>query len=279
VLAAHVGGLEALPGWHRNQSPGNWKLISENFIGDDYHVPSSHAAWQQTRRDFQASGISIPATTSPSLHGGGRYEESAGYRRGCPMGLGVVTVDESIYQHDLEEARTLGPEAVEWVQERHRLFQVALADREVKPYSFQNGLLFPNMGFMGFVSPMVGRHFLLFQPRGPRAHELWQWTMVEKNAPKVVKDIAVQRVYQGQHMGGVIAPDDVENFERLVEAVGPRRNWARPFHYGMQLGHEEEGPQGLPGNLGPNPSEINQRLFYRFWLDLMEREPVLTQPG
>ena len=80
-------------------------------------------------------------------------------------------------------------------------------------------------------------------------------------------------------MGGVIAPDDVENFERLVEAVGPRRNWARPFHYGMQLGHEEEGPQGLPGNLGPNPSEINQRLFYRFWLDLMEREPVLTQPG
>uniref|UniRef100_UPI00261AF7C4 aromatic ring-hydroxylating oxygenase subunit alpha n=1 Tax=Pseudonocardia sp. TaxID=60912 RepID=UPI00261AF7C4 len=38
VLAGPLGGLEALPGWHRYRSPGNWKLISENFIGDDYHV-------------------------------------------------------------------------------------------------------------------------------------------------------------------------------------------------------------------------------------------------
>jgi phenylpropionate dioxygenase-like ring-hydroxylating dioxygenase large terminal subunit len=277
VLAAPIGGLEALPGWHRNRSPGNWKLVAENFIGDDYHVGSaSHVAWMHVRRELRAKGVSIPAVTGPSLHTGKRYEESAGYARGCPFGLGAVTIDGSIYQQDLEEAARLGPDAVAWVQDRQRRFEIALADREIKPYSFQNGLLFPNLGFMGFVSPMVGRHFLLFHPRGPRAHEVWQWTMVEKNAPPAVKALAVQRVYQGQHMGGVIAPDDVENFERLVDAVTPRRNWARPFHYGMQLGHEEDGPRGLPGNLGPNPSEINQRLFYRFWLDLMEREPAIA---
>jgi len=56
------------------------------------------------------------------------------------------------------------------------------------------------------------------------------------------------------------------------EAMRAPRNWRRPFHYGMQLGHEEEAPRGLPGNLGPNPSEVNQRQFYRFWTELMEKD-------
>src|SRR4051812_24752607 len=33
VLNEPVGGLEALPGWHRYRTPGNWKLMAENFIG------------------------------------------------------------------------------------------------------------------------------------------------------------------------------------------------------------------------------------------------------
>jgi hypothetical protein len=133
-----------------------------------------------------------------------------------------------------------------------------------------NGLLFPNMGMMGFYSPMLGRHFLSFHPRSPLEHECWQWTMVEREAPQVVKDLAVQRVYQGQHMGGVIAPDDLENLERMVEAGRATRNWQRPFNYSLQLGHEHEAPQELPGNVGPNPSEFDQRRFYRFWLEMME---------
>jgi hypothetical protein len=158
------------------------------------------------------------------------------------------------------------------VQERHRRFQEVLKDREIKPYGFMNGLIFPNQGLMGFNSPMVGRHFLTFQPRGVWEHEVWQWTMVEREAPKAVKELAAQRVYQGQHMAGTIGVDDVENFERLTEVNRARRNWRRPFNYRIHLGHEEEGPRGLPVNLGPNPSEVNQRQFYRFWLDLMERE-------
>ena len=103
--------------------------------------------------------------------------------------------------------------------------------------------------------------------------------MVEKNAPQAIKDLAVQRVFQGQHIAGLIAPDDVENFERLVEAVGPERNWKRPFNYRMQLDNELDGPNGLPGNLGPNPSEVNQRRFYKFWLEAMEREPSPVHGG
>ena len=71
-------------------------------------------------------------------------------------------------------------------------------------------------------------------------------------------------------MAGVIAPDDVENQERIVEAMRAPRNRRRPHNYRLQLGHEDEAPQGIPGHMGPNPSEVNQRNFYRFWLELME---------
>lgn len=280
VLAGPVGGLEALPGWHRYRSPGNWKLISENFIGDDYHVfTASHVAWLRVMQDFLARGINIPIMTYPAGVGSAAYEASGGYRAGCPLGMGIVVVDDMVYQRDLQEAEQLGRESVEWVTERYRRLQEALRDRESKPYGFMNGLLFPNLGLMGFLSPLIGRHFLMFHPRGPREHEVWQWTMVEKQAPQPVKDLAVQRVYQGQHMAGLIAPDDVENFERLVDSAGARPHASRPFHYGMQKGHEEEGPRGLPGILGPNPSEVNQRQFYKFWLGLMEGGPGVAVRG
>lgn len=274
VLSTPLGGLEMLPGWHRYRSPGNWKLVSENFIGDNYHVFSAtHVAWLSLIREALESGMRTPILTYPGgAVGGPVYEVSAGDRgRGAPMGMGMVTVDnEEVFKRDLAEAQELGPEAVEWVEFRREKLAEITKDRGGTPYGFMNGLIYPNMGLMGFYSPLLGRHFQCFHPRGPMEHECWQWTMVERDAPQVVKDLAVQRVYQGQHMAGVIAPDDLENLERMVEAGRPARNWSRPFHYGLQLGHEQEAPQGLPGNLGPNPSEVDQRRFYRFWLEMME---------
>lgn len=272
VLVEPLGGLEALPGWHRYRTPGNWKHLAENFIGDDYHVfAATHVSWFKVMQEFAEKGVRLRRIDSAAAQGP-RYEGTAGYGRGCPLGMGLVTVGDEPYHYDLEMARELGQEAVEWVEERHRRFQEVLKDKEVKPYSFMNGAIFPNMALMGFFSPMAGRHFLLFQPRGPWEFEQWQWTMVEREAPKVVKEVAAEYVIRGQYMAGTIAPDDVENMERIVEAMRPRRNWRRPHNYRLQLGHEDEGPRGLPGNLGPNPSEVNQRNFYRFWLELMERD-------
>jgi phenylpropionate dioxygenase-like ring-hydroxylating dioxygenase large terminal subunit len=269
VLVPHLGGLEMLPGWHRYRTPGNWKLLAENFIGDDYHVyNATHVSLFKAAREFAQQGVLTPMVTYPADPGEAAYEANAG--PACPLGLGIVVVGDTVYNRDLEEAKTLGDDAVEWVIERRARLHEAIKDKPIKPYSFMNGCLFPNLGLMGFMSPMLGRQFLLFQPRGVKEHEVWQWTMVEREAPQAVKELAVQRAYQGQHMAGLIAPDDVENFARLVDAMRTPRMWQRPFHYGMQIAHEEEAPRGLPGKLGPNPSEMNQRQFYRVWLDLMQ---------
>ncbi len=271
VLVEQIGGLEWLPGWHRYHTPGNWKHLAENFIGDDYHVfAATHVSWFKVVQEFAQRGVKTRRIDSAAV-AGLRYEGTAGYGHGCPLGMGLVVVDDATYDYDLGIAQELGREAVEWVEYRHERFQEGLRDRETKPYSFMNGCIFPNMALMGFYSPMAGREFILFHPRGPWEFEQWQWTMVEKEAPRIVKEVAAEYAYRGQHMGGTIAPDDVENLERITEAMRSPRNWKRAHNYRLQLGHEQEGPNGLPGNLGPNPSEVNQRNFYRFWLELMER--------
>jgi phenylpropionate dioxygenase-like ring-hydroxylating dioxygenase large terminal subunit len=269
VLAEPVGGLEALPGWHRYESPANWKLIAENFIGDNYHFAHTHTSWLRVRQEFIEKGILMPMTTFSPLWPE-TYEVTAGYRSSAPLGLGALRMHtEAIYERDLQESRALGKAAVGWVRDRNDRMSKALAEYEPRPDSFVNGLLFPNLGLMGYMTPMMGKHFLLFHPRGPAAHEIWQWTMVEREAPEAVKELAVQRVYQGQAMAGVIAPDDVENFERIVEASHSPRTWRYPMNYEIHLGHDQDQLPHLPGNISAEPSEVNQREFYRFWLEVM----------
>ena len=273
VLAEPIGGLEALPGWHRYQSPANWKLVSENFIGDNYHFLHTHTAWIRVKKSFAEQGIRTVMTTSPhsALRNASKYSVTAGYRAGAPLGLGaMLPFSEDLLERDLEDARPLGKAAVEWVRERADRFSKALAEYEPRPDAFGHGLLFPNLGLMGYVSPTIGKHFVLFHPRGPERHETWQWTMLEREAPESVKEVAVERVYKGQHMAGVVAPDDVENFERIVEASHSPRTWRYPMNYEIHLGHDEDQLAHLPGNCSAEPSEVNQREFYRFWLELMQ---------
>lgn len=277
VLNEPVGGIEALPGWHRYRTPGNWKLMAENFIGDNYHVALTHASWFRAAGEMRSRGSEAAMITSPlpMRTKVPTYEVTAGYGRGCPLGLGaLVTQGEPLFERDLEEAKRLGPEVVDWLRYRQDRLDKALADVDPKPYGFINGLLFPNLGLMGYISPMIGRHLLLFHPHGTAEHECWQWTMVERETPEVVREIAMQRVYQGQAMAGVIAPDDVENFERVVEAMQARRAQRLPLNFEVHIDDDGDQFPGLPGNIGNEPSEVNQRQFYRFWLELMTRTPT-----
>ncbi|MHB8220988.1 MAG: SRPBCC family protein, partial [Acidimicrobiales bacterium] len=249
------------------------KLISENFIGDNYHFSHTHTSWIRVAKAFREKGVITPMTSAPHsalAGGGGKYSVTAGRVGSAPLGLGaLLTFSEALHERDQADARPLGKAAMDWVNYRAEQRAKALADYHPRPDSFGHGLLFPNLGLMGYVSPMIGKHFLLFHPRGPESHETWQWTMVEREAPDVVKELAIQRVYQGQYMAGVIAPDDVENFERIVEASHSPRTWRHPMNYEIHLGYDQDQVPSLPGTVGAEPSEVNQREFYRAWLDLM----------
>jgi phenylpropionate dioxygenase-like ring-hydroxylating dioxygenase large terminal subunit len=277
VLSVPVGGLEMLHGWHRYASSGNWKLASENFAGDNYHVwASTHVAMTAVQRDFAERGLHTPLDInagSSQATPGTVFDLTAGAEGRAPLGIGVVATDDSMHTSDLRVAGRLGKEAVDWLEYRRRTYQELTAELVRKPKGFWHGLMYPNLGLMGFASHLSGRHFLLFHPRGVDDHEFWQWTMVEREAPDVVKEFAAEHVIFGQHMAGVVAPDDVENMERIVDASHAPTTWRSPFHYRLKLGLDAQSTSAdLPGTVVPNPSEFNQRRFYQYWMNEMLKE-------
>ena len=96
---------------------------------------------------------------------------------------------------------------------------------------------------------------------------------------------ALRNLMGAQSAAGLLAPDDTENFERSTDNLLARPGPDHPFHYAMGLGHEndpglrerlrEQGVDAahLPGRIGPYNAEANQRDFYRYWAELMARQP------
>ncbi|MBV9326722.1 MAG: Rieske 2Fe-2S domain-containing protein [Chloroflexi bacterium] len=265
------GGMQCIPSAQKYRMPGNWKLTADNFIGDFYHVPITHASF---------------------LRLFGRMSDEA--YRGSPTGsfnfalepahgVGAVATDDRQLQRDLGIAQFLGPEAVEWVKERAARLK-ARVPGPAKPDGFVAGATFPNMTFQGS-GAFEGELLALAHPRGPNYHEVWQWLLFERDAPTIVRQYAAAWTARRQSAAGLVGSDDGENFERIAENTRTPMTSELTFHYGMALRRDNEGLdaggktrddwqiQGLPGTPSrAHFSEVNQRGFYRYWARQMGLE-------
>jgi len=265
LLVEHLGGLEAIPGVQRYNMSGNWKGFCDNFGGDHYHTPTTHAsaiaqgvAGQESPEGPQGKTGYFELTLRPAHN------------------LGGIHTDTKQYERDLARAQKMGPEVVDYIQGRHVRTQEQMKDVAAKPYGFSHGLCFPNLNMVGASSPFLARSFLLTHPLGPLEFEVWQWWMVERAAPTVVKQLAAANAANSQAAAGLFGQDDSENFERIRQTLGTPLSDSVPFHYAMALGHDGEWPgheewhtEGLPGLVGPRFGETAQRLFYAHWAELM----------
>jgi phenylpropionate dioxygenase-like ring-hydroxylating dioxygenase large terminal subunit len=274
--APDFGGLQVLAGKQRYKMPCNWKLLAENFAGDHYHFTATHASFLKVlekNAGLRTVGTSVGVRESMIRD---VHEVTVGFRKGAPSGFGQLRTGSAAYESDLAVAATLGPEAVDWVKHRHERMQLRLKDVEPKPYSLNRGNIFPNFSMIGFASALEGRGLIVWNPRGSQMTETWQWCAVEKDAPEVVRQHAVNRLMRGQAAAGLISPDDHENFERLAKNTQTPLARAVPFNYKMAIGYEESDSgadypamTGLPGLIGPRMNEANQREFWRYWQELM----------
>jgi phenylpropionate dioxygenase-like ring-hydroxylating dioxygenase large terminal subunit len=277
-LGLETGGLEVIPGTQKYVSPGNWKIPADNFHGDHYHTPYTHGSTFRLQAD-RGDGIG-PRTSSSALDARerqtpqGRFELSA-----YPHGLGGLVVGTAVYESDMARARTLGSEVVAWVEERYRRRLEQCKDVNAEPYGFSRGTIFPNFSINGGTSAFGGRGLFLWHPKGPHMTEVWEWCMVEKAAPKIVKELAVRGFSRGQAASGFFGQDDSENFERVTENTRTPLAQRQTFHYGMALRHDGQWPGqeeweigDMPGEFGPHIAEQNQRRFYKYWSELLEGE-------
>ena len=262
LLRDDLGGIEVLPGFQRYENIANWKVASDNFAGDHYHMYVTHA-WLVRSRTFD-------------LQDGEQGKQGWFEIALKPAhGLGGVYTDTQQFEADKTRAKKFGPEVEEWVEERRRRLLERLKNTPAKPYTFNHATCFPNLSILSG-SAFEPRVLFLWHPKGPDRIEIWQWAVVERQTPTVMKHYLAREFSRRQAAGGPIAQDDYENFVRVTENTSTPRTRNMTFHFGMKVGHEGRflgqetwDSEGLPGEVGPRFNEQNQRLFYGFWQHLM----------
>jgi phenylpropionate dioxygenase-like ring-hydroxylating dioxygenase large terminal subunit len=269
VASEDMGGLDIVA-TTRYRASGNWKILCENAAGDHYHTPTTHGSANRLGIRGNDSGFEY----AQGDHGPFEIALEHGH------GLGGLVTGTVTYEADLARARTLGPEVLDYVQTRYARLQERFGARRARPYVFSHGNVFPNFSLIGGQTALRGWLFYLIAPRGPLDSEVWQWLLVPRQAPPAIREAALlQFRREGHFAAGFFEQEDAENFERVTHATRSPQARKYPFHYAMALrqegawpGQEQWDVADLPGVVGPRFSEHNQRNFYRYWAELVDRE-------
>lgn len=251
-LVGALGGLEVIGPVMKYRISTNWKLASENFAGDDYHVLTTH-------------GSAFKIGFLPP------YDMVADYIAYFDNGHGMGDIPKPgrALQNDLHMAQMFGSEGVEYVQAYNQRLREHLSERQAEIHGIGEGNIFPNMSWIKFgCFHVLGLYS--WHPKGPNELEVWQICLFDSAAPPAIREFARTQMSQENAAGGIFGPDDGENFERISEALRGKVTGGSNLHYAMGVGHDGQlEVEGLPGKLGPHFSEQNHRNFYRHWLKLM----------
>jgi len=259
-------GLEVLPGRHRYVIPANWKLLAENFGGDMYHFNSTHASLLMLGRAGQADRI----RTSGNDAGEVEYHslEFVGDDH-PPHGALQLSFGDGPDENDRRQAARLSPAALAWVHERQARRRRLLGDRKSRPTAIHTGTIWPNLSFNGLGTAIYARTFVQWHPRGPEEIDVWQWAFVERSAPREVKEAMAFTLTQRQAAAGMVAPDDVDNFQRMRDVLHTAKAGTLAFNYDLGGGETASLMPDLPGTVLPAMTERYHRSFYRYWTKLM----------
>lgn len=263
-------GLEVLPGRHRYVIPANWKLLAENFGGDMYHFASTHASILMLSHDERSARIRTSGDQDHSREPIYHSLEFVGPGH-PPHGLLQLSFGEGANDGDLRQAERLSPAAAAWVKERHARRARLVADRASKPTAFHTGTVWPNLSLNGFGSAFYARTLVQWQPHGPESTDVWQWALVERSAPPEVKEQMAFVLTQRQAAAGMVAPDDVDNFQRMRDVLHTARAGKLDFNYDLGAAQIGSLMPDLPGRVMDMSTESYHRSFYHYWSSIMGR--------
>lgn len=231
----------------------NWKIAADNFIGDQYHVTTSHRSpilvrpWSARRGlddRYQRRGYAISPGNGHGLHG--RWNDT----------------DEEYFENIRQQRR---PELFEYEQSIRPEMEQRLGMVRARRLICQNGTVFPNMSFL-----WQNGTVRVWHPLGPERTEIWSWTAIDRNAPPELKALMRRNTLQSFGPSGLLEQDDMDNWTQSTSAG--RGLIARRYPHDISMGagrvtHREE----IPGQLAPKfYSEQNHRAFYGRWAEMME---------
>lgn len=252
MVARQLGGLQVLPGQQRYRVRSNWKAAAENFAGDCYHVPQTHA-----------SSVLVGAIPPIPLD----KDHTVAFGRGHGS---LMVPDPGVRApEDAGFAQQLGPEAVEYFQALQEKLRREVSPLQAEVYALGVTNVFPNFSFNDF-SIFHPTAMLFWHPKGAQAMEVWEMLAYDSQAPESVRRMVLRMTINEQAASGFFGQDDVANMEETTAASRGVISRRVPFDYsmGMQIARPEVDP-ALPGRYDTSINESNHRNFYAHWLALM----------
>ncbi|MBV1929449.1 MAG: aromatic ring-hydroxylating dioxygenase subunit alpha [Gammaproteobacteria bacterium] len=232
----------------------NWKVPSENFIGDGYHVGWTHSAALQMIGG-PLSALSGNGELPPLDDVGAQVTTRHGHGFGVIWDLGhAIHRDPGDY---IQFQQQTLPEVIEKKGEWRGKFYTG----------HWNSGLFPNCSFLYGTNT-----FKVWHPKGPHEIEVWTWTLVQKNmSPELKREIKKQAI-QTFGTAGTLESDDGENMETCTRTNRGLQTRRGSMNASMGIDGDGRHPE-LPGVLGASfIGETSYRGFYRFWGEIMSAE-------
>lgn len=252
------GGTEILGGGVKWVIDCNWKFAAEQFAGDTYHGPISHAS---------ASMVTAPKGVTPAQRGENiarwvqnsrQFASPLGHGTGFNIGGGLfqpqhaVTADEqALLDPFWEESMVKGAERL----------------GELRAKGMGGGghyTIFPTFSFLA-----MNRTMRVWQPRGPGQLETWSWISVPVNASQEVKEAIRRLSVRTFTPAGLLEQDDGENWYDIQQVLKGWMARQKPFNTQMGVGRARVDTDGLPGRTHNGFSEEAARHFYQRWVNLL----------
>jgi phthalate 3,4-dioxygenase alpha subunit len=263
-----AAGIE-LRGPQRWRVKSNWKIGAENFAGDSYHTPHTHA-----------SVVDIGLFREPKAS---KRKEGALYTAGPGAGTTYKLPPGGDFAAQLKYVgypeQMHAPMAAVWPAG----LQAMIGESGFMPSA---ATLFPNLSMVHNwphvdaseqVVPFISLR--QWQPISERETEVLSWFAVDAAAPEEFKQRSYKAYLMCFGISGMFEQDDVENWVSITDMASG--SMARRLNLNSRMGLTSEGKPLKPPAAGfPGPgvayqgfSEYGQRHWLSQWGDHLEREP------
>jgi phenylpropionate dioxygenase-like ring-hydroxylating dioxygenase large terminal subunit len=273
-LVEHLGGFAFYLDFYLNQSEAgpevygpqrwivdaNWKIGAENFAGDTYHTPHTHA-----------SVVDIGLFREPKAH---KRKEGALYFAGGGGGT-TYKLPSTDFAENLAHAG-YPPEMVDRMRSAWTPEQQAMAGAH--QFMPSAATLLPNLSFVhnwpqvnaeGLVVPFIS--IRLWQPISATRTEVFSWFVVDRLAPQWYKDASYKAYLMCFGSSGMFEQDDVENWTSMTAVA--QGQFAQRLLLNSRMGLALDGSTlkepiagwPAPGRAFTGFGEYNQRELLRQW--------------
>jgi phenylpropionate dioxygenase-like ring-hydroxylating dioxygenase large terminal subunit len=264
VFGGSDNGTEVLGPPQRWVIDANWKLLADNFSTDSNHTVMTHRSiidlgLVQNFEEYNATNVVM--LTDPDLgHSISAFKSP----------LATLPREEAMAALCVFVGLQPGSEAE---IERHFSAEQITSAMSVFPGV---GSFFPNFGWLKglFVTqpdrgPDPFFSIRVFLPRSPTKTEMWSWSVVYKDTPAAVRNIAREATVRTFGTSGIIEQDDGEIWGRIQRAVSGVRGRQRRLHYFSHRAEASWWDQAGDAYEG-YPTEDNQWNFWRRWRRMLE---------